>query len=220
MSDEKREKAIQKVYSLDQLANHPNTPPAEAESARSMAAKLRAKYGIAEPRKTAPTANRFKQEYPSAEDIEREWRDMVARERQRQAERKARLAEEEARRKAQREAWQKAKERQYPPTTGDPLEDAIRRDGRTPQEKNRDMQDRLRGKKPTPPPEPRCTEPESFFTPGGEPRQRNQHVIACEKCGRRLQPGEGAILKVGGVWKAWCAEMTPGPRRKQPWARS
>jgi Protein of unknown function (DUF2786) len=221
MSDPKREKAISKVHSLDQLANHPNTPPHEAESARAMAKKLREKYNIPEPRKEAPRANpwdaqRFEDEMRRAQ----EWRERAARVRRDQ--------EAERIRREQREAWQRAKDealkaeealrktKEAFTPTGDPLEDAIRRDGRTAQQKNADMQDRLRGKTP---PEPRCTNPESFFTSGGEPRMRNQYVMACEKCHGRLQPGEGAIMKVGGVWKAWCCEMKPGPRRKQPWAR-
>ena len=207
--DPKRDKAISKVHSLDQLANHPNTPKPEAESARAMATKLRAKYGIAEPRKETPKTdhtNRFREAQRRAD----EWKA--------RAERIQREQEAERARRAQREAWQRAKEKAFTPT-GDPFEDAISRDGRTAQEKNRDMQDRLRGKTPPPTSEPRCAQPETFFTSGAVPRQRNQYVMSCEKCHGRLAPGEGAILNIGGTWKAWCCEMTPGPRRKQPWAR-
>ena len=196
MHDPKREKAISKVYSLDQLANHPNTPHHEAESARAMATKLRTKYGIGQPRDNTLRDILLKQ---------RQEHEAAARAYE-MAKRAAMDAE--AKRKAQREAWQREKDRQYPPTTGDPFEDAIRRDGRTAQEKNRDMQDRFRRGTG-------CSDPESFFDSGGMPRPRNQSAMACEKCGRRLFPGEGAILKVGAQWKAWCCEMKPGPRRKR-----
>jgi hypothetical protein len=63
--------------------------------------------------------------------------------------------------------------------------------------------------------EPRCSKPETFFDSGGIPRKRNQHVIQCERCGRRLQPGEGSVIKVGNSWHGWCTETKPGPRKKR-----
>ncbi len=127
----------------------------------------------------------------------------------------------------------------------DPLGFAAKRDKRTAQEKHADMnhawgqqeraareaadafkntaeqarkmaEDLRRQAKPKPPPEPRCPKPETFYDQGGEPRKRNQHVINCDRCDRRLQPGEGTVFQVAGKWIGRCCETVPGPRKRNP----
>lgn len=58
MSDPKRSKALRTILSLQTLADHPNTPPHEAEAARGRIKALREKHGIAEtPPKPPPRSN-------------------------------------------------------------------------------------------------------------------------------------------------------------------
>lgn len=56
MSDPKRSKALRTILSLQTLADHPNTPPHEAEAARGRIKALREKHGITEPVKAPPKA--------------------------------------------------------------------------------------------------------------------------------------------------------------------
>ena len=159
------DKTAAKIAKLQALADHPNTPPHEAEAARNRILALQ------ESKVTKPTPK------ATAEELRR-------------------LADEVSR------------------AAGAfvDFDAAIRRDPRTTAQRNQDMQDRLKGKPSRP---PRCKTPENFFDSGGNPRPRNKWKMTCQACGCELAPGEGAIMRVGDVWKAWCCESKPGPRRKK-----
>lgn len=177
MSDAKR---LAKISKLRALADHPNTPPHEAEAARN---RIRALEGNPT---TQPTPKATAEELRKlAADISRASR----------AQQTTRRAADSAR------------------TGFVDFDAAIRADQRTPAQRNADMQNAMRHQGGTRP--NGCANPERFHDPGGNPRPRNRYTMKCESCGCELLPGEGAILKVGDVWKAWCCERVPGPRKKR-----
>ena len=285
MSDPKRSKALRTILSLQTLADHPNTPPHEAEAARGRIKALREKHGIEDtPPKPPPRSNPrppqdrtggfnstsrqrhasweggwFSADETEAErqarkirDQEREYQawkamnDAMVREEQRkkanaeadrkyQAQRDRERAEaRERERKRREEAQRKWQERHRHtdsmgrPMTPEDLEEARRdplgwaakQDKRSASEKNDDMQYQYtHGWERKDPPKrsgPKCSKPETFYDPGGEPRKRNDYPMDCYKCGSQLLKGQGALFKVGTQWHAVCCETVPGPRKKKP----
>lgn len=248
-----RDKALNTILSLKRLAEHPNTPPAEAENAREKIKRLQDTHGIkpAEtaapkppPRRPPPRQNPWQQEYPSQEDVLRHFQEAMRKAREEER-RRAEASEAERRRKAQQD-WirkhyhsddngQPLTEEEKRRAREDPLGWASRQDKRSAQQKQDDLNgswgeqaraareaaDAMRkmrdaAAKAKANAEPRCANPETYYDPGGEPRKRNQHIIGCDRCGRRLQPGEGMIMQVGGQWVGRCCEMVPGPRKRNP----
>ncbi len=187
MSDKSaRDKAIDKIYSLRKLAEHPNTAPkATPTNDRWTGADREAQR-----RKAREDAARIRERRAQ---MQREWEAKM-----RDKDAYGRPLSEEERREAQR----------------DPFSWAQRQDGRSYQQRAEDMK-RAWGQQNRPPQEPRCDKPETYFDSGGRPRPRNQHVINCDRCGRRLNPGEGTLFKVMDRWVGRCCEMTPGPRKRR-----
>lgn len=146
MADPKRERALALLVSLRKLAEHPNTPPHEAEAARGRIAALRKKHQITEPPpkpgtgSTPPWWTTTNNPYTwnatntSNSDAERRARarrmaeDDVRRQRERK-EAAAKAATEEARRvgreKAQREYEARMRDKD---ANGQPLSDAEKRE--------------------------------------------------------------------------------------------
>jgi hypothetical protein len=229
-----REKAIDKIYSLRQLAEHPNTPPHEAEAARLAIKRLQAKHDIKEPARVKeprnpnwrPPTNPHSDMDEQARRAAASMRDFV--EAMRRAERrKAQATQDAERTRREREAAQaRFRERhanhdQYGrPKSNDPFDEALRRDGRTQAQKQADLnnawgkqaeqrrRERQAGFK-------RCERPESFFDAGGEPRKRNAKPMQCDKCSWTLGVGEGMVWEIGGRQFARCCEARPGPRAKR-----
>lgn len=211
-----RDKALGKIASLKRLAEHPNTPPAESEAARGRIKALQDKHGI------SATQTKPKEPLTGLGDVFQ--REYEASRRAGEAARKAEQDRQAARAKAQEAYRQRMAGRDHYgrpiPNIDDLMDEAVKNDGRTAQDRNRDINDswgsRDRyGPMPSRPSPSRCKKPESFFDSGGNPRKRNQYVMECSQCGCRLQPGEGSIAQVAGKWVAWCCESRPGPRKKR-----
>lgn len=214
MSDKSaREKAIDKIYSLTKLAEHPNTPAHEADAARNRIKALQDKYGITEPSRPGPKATPKNDRWTGAD------REAQRRKAQEDA---ARIRERRAQAQRDWEAKMRNRDQYGRPLTEeerreaqrDPFSWAQRQDGRSHQQRAEDMK-RAWGQQNRTPQEPRCEKPETYFDAGGRPRPRNQHVINCDRCNRRLNPGEGTLFKVGSNWVGRCCEMTPGPRKRR-----
>jgi hypothetical protein len=190
VADDAREKALHTIAKLKRLAEHPNTPPAEAEVARNRIVALQEKHGI--------TAN----EPPPQKNVF--FTRLIKEDARRRAE------ERERREAAQRRYEEWRKDRDDYGRQKDPFEEALRRDGRTHEEKVRDMNQSWGQAHAV-----RCAKPETFFDSGGEPRKRNTYRIKCDRCGVTLEPGEGTVFQVGGTWYGRCCERVPGPRSKK-----
>lgn len=211
VNDSPIEKARYKLVKLRALAAKPGTP-AEGENAKARIEQILAKFP--ELRKAEPVTNttftwgssawRAAEDLKREEDLRRKRTQAQKRweERQRNNDPMGQPMTAEERAKAQK----------------DPFGWANAQDGRTHAQRQEDM-NRSWGHghdpKPKPKPEPKCDKPQTFYDHGGERRKRNLYVMSCEKCNGRLAPGEGAIMNVAGVWKAWCCETKPGPRRKK-----
>lgn len=203
-----RERALNQIVTLEVLADDVRAPDGERQAARDTMAKLRKKYDIPEQQ-----SGQFGAKFLI---------DMAER------------FEKANREKARREAAAKAARAEETRIWGAPLTDAEReqarrdplgfaasRDKRTHAQKQQDMnsswgqphqprQQRPKTRPHTPP--WRCATPYTFFDPGGEPRQRNAHRCKCQKCGITMEAGEGCVTVIG----AYCCEMVPGPRTKNP----
>lgn len=241
---EAREKAIDKIYSLRKLAEHPNTPVHEAEAARAAIKRLRDKHDIPERAKATtstgprnpnwrPPTNPFDEYIRNTKYTEQAMRDFAERLR-REAEEHARA--EQAQRAAQnaRDADRTRREREEAQRRyqarhvnhdqygrpKDPFDEALRRDGRTQAQKQADLNNAW-GKQAEQRRRERqagfrrCERPESFFDPGGEPRPRNTKPMQCDKCSWTLGVGEGMVWSIGGREFARCCETKPGPRAKR-----
>lgn len=210
------EKARYKLVKLRAMAARPGTP-AEGENAKARIEQILTKFPQLRGKPAPPTSKPF----TSSQD----WEDLKRR--TAEATRRRQQAAAAAKLKADREAADKRwaqrmadKDANGQPLSAkdraeaqrDPFSWANKQDGRTHAQKQEDMNKAWGTQQAS----RRCAKPQSFYDAGGEPRKRNQHVALCEKCGERIQPGEGAILQVAGVWKAWCTETKPGPRRKKP----
>jgi hypothetical protein len=246
-----RDKALDKILSLRRLAEHANTPPHEAESARGRIKVLRDKYGISDSEtkpKPPPPPNgmtaeemrrwwfNFTQSSPTPSDVRRDQArrnaaDRLRRERQQAQERwnakmrdkddlgRPRTAEDK--RKAQEDplGWAASQDKRTHAQKQEDLNNARGAQDRENFRKAyedvtkgaRDAADRKYGRVHI----ERCKKPETYFDPGGNPRPRNKHVIQCDRCSVKLQPGDGTIFEVGGRWFGRCCEMVPGPRKKR-----
>lgn len=217
-----REKALNTILSLRTLAEHPNTPPHEAEAARGRIKVLKAKHNItsgeepkAKPRKPQPPSN----------DEWIKWMADVADMQRRNAQAKAARAEQAEKRRKAQEDWERKHANSDPmgrPRTKaeedeakrDPLGFAAKQDRRTQDQKQADI-NKSWGSANRPNHATRCPNPETYFDRGGNKRPRNQHVINCDRCDARLNPGEGTIFQVAGRWVGRCCETKPGPRAKR-----
>lgn len=74
MSDEKRERAIQLVYSLTLLAEHPNTPQHEAAAAQARITHLRARYNLTAKDDRDEVAEALKREQAKQDAAHEAWR--------------------------------------------------------------------------------------------------------------------------------------------------
>lgn len=212
-----RDEALHKLVSLRNLYEHPNTNEHEAATARAMAAKLRAKFDIPESERPKPppnddflrdTWNWFSQaaaQQRRAEDLRRQ---REAREKA-QREWEARMADKDAMGQPLTDAERREAQR-------DPLGWASKRDQRTSQQRQQDMQNsfgssqrvgyaRRANQRPV------CNPKLPFYDDGGEPRLRNLVTLECELCGRTLHRGEAARYKIGFA----CCDTVPGPRNKR-----
>ena len=204
-------KTREKIAKLRRLADHPNTPPHEAEAARG---RIRALEGTPASR---PTPTR------TAEEMRKLARDVS---------RAARAGQTPYRPPADHNPFGRG--------VRDMFDEAIRADPRTTAQRNQDIRDRVWARE-TPSEAKarddaerrreydqavreqaerdrqaaRCKTPETFFTPGGIPRPRNTYRATCQKCGSTLERGEGAYMVVGGQSLVFCCEKVPGPRRRK-----
>lgn len=197
-----RDKAIQTIAKLRTLAEHPNTGKPEADAARARIEALRTKHGI-----SASPPPKAKVPYSDNTDWNRA-ADNFAREAKKAADAARVMAE--AMRKAEAAAAyrKKMEDRDDMGRPRDIFDEALKKDKRTVKDRNSAIKDSFYRNG-------FCNPKESFYDRGGEPRKRNEYITMCEKCGGTLQPGDGAVMMVGGQWKSWCCERTPGPRRKR-----
>lgn len=188
-----RERALHTIVKLRTLAEHPNTPPHEAESARGKIRTLQDKHGI--------TAS----DHPPSQS--KVFFDDLIR---RAAKAKAK-SEAERKKKAQAD-WERkhANSDDLGRPRGDIFDEALRDDPRTTAERNRDMNDSWGQKQPHHRPS-QCDPKLSFFDLGGEPRKRNMEGATCVMCGTWLGIGDGALIGVNFA----CCDKIPGPRKKK-----
>lgn len=235
---ERRERALRQLVTLDKLGE--GTTP-EAENARTRAKELRTKYNIPERRATQPPPRprpntTHTRSRATDEEVNRMYDDLLRRAREREAaerraeEQRKRMREETmARRRAEAQAREaeaararmratRMTEEERREAQRDPFTWAQQQDSRTHAQRQadlnaargqqeravRDFEQRLR-----------CSTPETFYDSGGKERPRNVHVIDCDRCGVRLQPGEGTIMKIADRWIGRCCEKVPGPRRRR-----
>lgn len=250
VSDEKRNKALRTIRSLQALVDHPNTGDGERQAAMGRIKALKEKWKITDPppRRTPPPRGRSftddemweylrknfakERQRPSDTDetaarIQREreryenWKRMNDAMNKKMAEEKAREVRERQRREEAQRRWEqrnKARDARGVPLTdderreamADPLGWAAKRDGRTAEQKNADLQYQYTHQWQR---DVRCTEPLTFYDSGGEMRPRNSEPTVCAACGSKLGSTEGAANDQG---QFQCAEMTPGPRKKKP----
>jgi hypothetical protein len=228
-----REKAIDKIYSLRKLAEHPNTPIHEAEAARAAIKRLRTKHDIPERQATKATTGPRNPNWrpdPAAQQASRDFEEAMrgfaeatrrTNERMRQAEaERTRQEREEAQRRYQARHANHDQYGRPKPSHQDLFDEALRQDGRTQAQKQADLnnawgrqaeqrrQERQAGFK-------RCERPETFFDQGGLPRKRNDRPMQCDKCSWTLGVGEGMVWEIGGRTFARCCEAKPGPRAKR-----